>query len=190
MLRRIATLPSGRRGKWLVLGLWILIVVAVFPAASMFEDAQKNESSSFLPGDAESTEVLDALEEFGSADIAEAVIVYSRESGLTARDRAAIAEDRASIVRDPPEATGAPSRPIFSDDGRAAILVAPVDVPEGESDILIDAVDDLRERVADAPEGLQTAVTGPAGSPPTRSRCSRASTRPCCSPRRAWCSCC
>jgi RND superfamily putative drug exporter len=163
MLRRIATLPSGRRGKWLVLGLWILVVVAVSPAAGMFEDAQKNEASSFLPGDVESTEVLEVLEEFGSADIAEAVMVYSREAGLTARDRAAIAADRASIVRDPPEATGAPSRPVFSDDGKAAILIAPVDVPEGESDILIDAVDDLRERVADAPEGLRTAVTGPAG---------------------------
>ena len=113
MLRRIATLPSGRRGKWLVLGVWILIVIAVFPAASMFEDAQKNEASSFLPGDVESTQVLDVLEEFGSADIAEAVIVYSREAGLTAEDRAAIEADRASIAQDPPPQTGAPSQPIF-----------------------------------------------------------------------------
>ena len=163
MLGRLATLPSTKKGKFIVFGVWILVVLAVFPAAGKFEDAQKNEASSFLPGDVESTKVLEVLDEFGSADIAEAVIVYSRESGLTAQDRAAIEEDRASIAADPPQSTGAPSPPIFSDDGKAAIIVAPVDVPEGESAVLTDAVDELRSLLDDSPEGLQTAVTGPAG---------------------------
>lgn len=163
MLRRIATLPSTRWGKWAVLAVWIIVVLAVGQAAGKFEDAQKNESSSFLPGDAESTRVLDALDQFGSADVAEAVVVFSREAGLTARDRAAIGAFRASVATDPPEATGSPSRPIFSEDGKAAIVLAPVDVPDGESAVLTGAVDDLRDRLADAPEGLETAVTGPAG---------------------------
>ena len=163
MLRRIATLPSTRWGKWAVLAVWIIVVLAVGQAAGKFEDAQKNESSSFLPGDAESTRVLDALDQFGSADVAEAVVVFSREAGLTARDRAAIGAFRASLATDPPEATGSPSRPIFSEDGKAAIVLAPVDVPDGESAVLTGAVDDLRDRLADAPEGLETAVTGPAG---------------------------
>lgn len=163
MLRRIATLPSTRRGKWVVLGVWILIVLAVGQAAGKFESAQKNEQSSFLPGGVESTRVLDVLDEFGSADIADAVLVYSRPTGLTAADRAAIRADRAGIAKDPPVATGAPSAPIFSEDGKAAIVVAPIDVPEGQSDLLIDAVDDLRGRLAGAPAGLETAVTGPAG---------------------------
>ena len=107
--------------------------------------------------------MLDVLDEFGSADIAEAVIVFSREAGLTARDTAAIEAFRADVAKDPPKQTGSPSQPILSQDGKAAIVIAPVDVPEGESDILTDAVDDLRGRLADAPAGLQTAVTGPAG---------------------------
>ena len=163
MLRRIATLPSTRWGKWIVLGVWIVVVLAVGQAAGKFESAQKNEQSSFLPGGVESTRVLDVLKEFGSADVADAVIVYSRPAGLTAADRTAIQADRASIAKDPPVATGAPSPPIFSPDGKAAIVVAPVDVPEGQSDLLIDAVDDLRGRLAGAPPGLETAVTGPAG---------------------------
>ena len=151
MLRRIATLPSTRMGKWIVLAVWILIVLAVGQAAGKFEDAQKNESSSFLPGDTESTRVLDVLDEFGSADIAEAVIVFSRDAGLTARDTAAIGAFRADVAKDPPKQTGSPSQPILSQDGKAAIVIAPVDVPEGESDILTDAVDDLRGRGRRAP---------------------------------------
>ena len=121
MLRRIATLPSTRMGKWIVLAVWVLVVAAVFQAAEKFEDAQKNEASSFLPGDTESTRVLDVLDEFGSADIADAVIVFSREAGLTAQDKAAVQAYRADVAKDPPEQTGSPSQPIYSGDGKAGI---------------------------------------------------------------------
>ncbi len=59
------------------------------PASS--RDAEDNESTSFLPGDAESTEVLSRPEELQGGELAPAVIVYRREAGLTAADRA---EDR------------------------------------------------------------------------------------------------
>ncbi len=164
MLSRIATFSSERIGKFVVLGVWIALVVALGPSASQFESAQKNEASSFLPGGAESTKVLDALEGFGSADVADAVIVFARDGGLTAADRRAVAEVRAGLVADPPVATGAPSPPIFSDDGAAAIVTVPVDVADGESDLLLDAVSDMRDRNAEiAPEGLEVAVTGGAG---------------------------
>lgn len=164
MLSRLATFSSERIGKFVVLGVWIALVVALGPAASQFESAQKNEASSFLPGDAESTKVLDALEGFGSADVADAVIVFAREGGLTAADRGAIERVRADLAADPPVATGPPSPPALSEDGAAAIVTAPVDVADGESDLLLDAVGDMRDRnAAAAPAGLEIAVTGAAG---------------------------
>ena len=56
-----------------------------------YTDAQENESTSFLPGDAESTKALTAAEELQGGELAPAVILYRRESGLTAADKA---EDR------------------------------------------------------------------------------------------------
>jgi RND superfamily putative drug exporter len=163
MLDRIATFSSTRVGKFAVLAIWIIAIVALSSSAAKFEDAQKNESSSFLPGDAESTKVLDVLEEFGSQDVAEAVVVFARADGLTAADRQSIGDFRQSLASDPPVATGPPAETVFSDDGRAAIVIAPVEVPEGESDLLLDAAEDIRERIAAQPEGLEAALTGPAG---------------------------
>jgi RND superfamily putative drug exporter len=164
-LRRLGALPAGRVGKWIVLAAWVVIFVVAASPASKFEDAQQNESTSFLPGDAESTKVLEQLEEFqdGNGEQADAVTVYAREGGLTAADRAAIAEDRASLNSDRPQGAAATGPPIFSEDGTAALLVTPLFVEEGDSDALADAVDDIRGRVHDAPEGLQVEVTGGAG---------------------------
>ncbi len=165
MLSRLATFSSERRGKWVVLAVWILILIALGSSAAKFESAQKNESSSFLPGDAESTKVLDALEEFGSADQADAVIVWARDEGtLTPADKRAVEAARGDLAADPPVATGEPSRPIYSEDGKAAIVIAPITVEDGQSDDLIDAVEDIRDRVhEETPEGLEVAVTGGAG---------------------------
>jgi putative drug exporter of the RND superfamily len=164
-LRRLGAVPAGRVGKWIVLAAWVVIFVVAANPASKFEDAQQNESTSFLPGDAESTKVLEQLEGFQdeNGEQADAVIVYAREGGLTAADRAAIAEDRASLNSDRPQGAGATGPPIFSEDGTAALLVTPLFVEEGDSDALADAVDDIRDRVHDAPEGLQVEVTGGAG---------------------------
>ena len=134
MLSRLATSPSTKVGKFIVLAVWIVAVVALSSSASKFEDAQKNEATSFLPGDAESTKVLDVLKEFGSQDVADAVVVFARPDGLTAADKAAVAAFGESLASDPPVATGAPVPPVFSEDGRAAIVIAPVTVPEGEFD--------------------------------------------------------
>jgi putative drug exporter of the RND superfamily len=90
------TLAAGRRTKWLVFGVWFLaIFIASGPAnlPGKFEDAESNEATSYLPGSAESTDALDATESLQDGELAPAVIVYRRESGLTAADRRTIAED-------------------------------------------------------------------------------------------------
>ncbi|HEX6753828.1 MAG TPA: MMPL family transporter [Solirubrobacterales bacterium] len=90
------TFAAGRRSKWVVFAIWFVgIFVAAGPAGlpEKFEDAESNEATSYLPGDAESTHALDATEELQKGELAPAVIVYRRDSGLTAADFGTIEED-------------------------------------------------------------------------------------------------
>jgi RND superfamily putative drug exporter len=89
------TFPAGRRSKWIVFAIWFLAIFIAFSAnlPGKFEDAESNEATSYLPGDAESTHALDATEELQKGELAPAVIVYRRDSGLTAADRRTIEED-------------------------------------------------------------------------------------------------
>jgi putative drug exporter of the RND superfamily len=90
------TFPAGRRTKWIVFAIWfVAIYIATGPAGLLtkFEDAENNEATSYLPGDAESTKALDATESLQKGEIAPAVIIYRRDSGLTAADRRTIEED-------------------------------------------------------------------------------------------------
>ena len=80
------TFAAGRRAKWVIFAAWFVAVfVATGPAELMtkFEEAENNEASSYLPGDAESTHALDATEALQKGEIAPAVIIYRRDSGLT-----------------------------------------------------------------------------------------------------------
>lgn len=90
------TFPAGKRAKWVVFALWFLgVFIAAGPAnlPGKFEDAESNEATSYLPGSAESTKALKATESLQKGEIAPAVIIFRRESGLTAADQRTIAED-------------------------------------------------------------------------------------------------
>ncbi len=92
----IFAFAGSRRAKWVVFAIWIVgIFIAVGPAQlpTKFTEAENNESTSFLPGDAESTAVLEKAERLQGGELAPAAIVYRRESGLTAADRQKIAGD-------------------------------------------------------------------------------------------------
>ena len=85
--RGIAYLVCGRRAKWLVLVLWLVLLFLTAPFAQKLTDAQDNDAASWLPGSAESTQVLHLSEDFRPEQIP-AIVVYAREGGLTAADRA------------------------------------------------------------------------------------------------------
>jgi len=90
------TFAAGRRAKWIVFAIWfVAIFIAAGPAnlPGKFEDAESNEATSYLPGSAESTKALNATESLQKGEIAPAVIIYRRESGLTAADHRTIVED-------------------------------------------------------------------------------------------------
>jgi RND superfamily putative drug exporter len=94
--RSIFAIAAGRRSKWVVFIIWVVgIFIAVGPAQlpTKFSDAEENESTSYLPGDAESTHALTATEDLQGGELASAAIVYYRASGLTPADRAKIQDD-------------------------------------------------------------------------------------------------
>jgi putative drug exporter of the RND superfamily len=160
---RVLAFAAGRRTKWLVVVGWVLIAVVAGSFAGKFEKGQKNEQSSFLPGDAESVRALDQTERFASGDNAPVVVVYQREGGLTAADRAKVVSDAQALDAKRPPATGAFTGPIVSPDRTTALLVSPVK-PNGDADTLVDAVDAVRDRAyTGVPTGLEVKVTGPAG---------------------------
>src|SRR5262245_2044620 len=92
-----ASLITGRRIKYAVLLFWLVLLAVAFPLAGKLMGAEKNEASSWLPGGAESTQVLDKQAAFLSPNTLPAVVIYERPSGLTAADSAKIAEDATSF---------------------------------------------------------------------------------------------
>ncbi|KJY27851.1 hypothetical protein VR45_33900, partial [Streptomyces sp. NRRL S-495] len=76
--RRLAELPCGHRSKWVVLALWLVLLVVAGPLAGKLTDVEDNQASSWLPGNAESTQVLDEQRAFQPVDTAQAVVVYVR----------------------------------------------------------------------------------------------------------------
>ena len=159
--QRLLTLPAGRRAKWAVLFFWLAVMGVVVGAdlPTKFDDAQKNESTSFLPGDAESTKALQASERIQGDEIAPIVIVYQRDGGLTPADLELIEADRAELNSDLPARVSEYSKPTPAPNGDAAFIQANV-LANGEAETITDPVDQARDQVADPPQGLTTAVAG------------------------------
>ncbi|MFN8205494.1 MAG: MMPL family transporter [Solirubrobacteraceae bacterium] len=163
-MTRALTFATGRRTKWAVVAVWLIIAAVAGQFAGKFEEGQKNQQSSFLPGNAESVKALELTKRFPSGENAPVVVVYqAREGRLTDQDLAKVAADQRALDRDRPPRTGSFQGPIVSEDGTTALLVAPVR-PEGDANRLVDAVDDIRARTStDVPAGMTVKVTGAAG---------------------------
>jgi RND superfamily putative drug exporter len=168
---RFLTFPAGRKAKFAILAVCLLALFASGAAnlPGKYTDAENNESTSFLPGDAESTKVLAISEELQGGEQAPIVIVYRREGGLTDDDRTRITSDREELNQAIEENKGDVYRavspfaePRVSEAGDAALLIGNV-TGDGEGDTILDPVEDIRERVSDPGGGLQVKVTGPAG---------------------------
>ena len=165
-MSKFLTLPTGRRAKWIVAALWLLAMVGASAAdlPGKYSDAENNESTSFLPSDAESTRALTITEELQGGEQAAAVVIYRREGGLTEADQQKIAADRAELnqaMEKYPQVDPF-GEPQPSPEGDAALLIATI-TGDGESETILDPVDEMRELVSDPGGGLEVKVTGPAG---------------------------
>jgi RND superfamily putative drug exporter len=168
-MQRLLAFPGTRRGKWIVFFAWIALVFGGMAAGlpAKFSDAKENESTSFLPGDAESTRTLEITERLQKGELAPTVVVYRRAGGLTARDRAEIARDVAELNRITAryDNTTPFGEPEVSRDATTAIVRNQIK-GTGEGSGIIDPVQDYREAVSEegrAPPGLEVKVAGPAG---------------------------
>ena len=164
--RRFAQLPGGRRTKFAVIGVWLLIAVAIGPLSGKFEEVQKNDPIDYLPGSAESVKALEALEEFPSGDEVDAITVFARDGGLTAADRAAVERVRVAVNAKQRKDVGTTRRAVVSKDGSTALLVTPITVEDATNEaaeVMIDTTDDIKAQFGALPGGLQAEVTGPAG---------------------------
>ena len=151
---------TGRRTAWVVL---VSTIVAV---GLLFSLLPSNDSEEFptsgLPTSSQAAQVDALLADFPSADQTSAIVVWSRDSGeLSDADIAAITAQAAALG----EQSIAPqaSTPRFSDDGKAAISVVPLNADEANADIGQTATDIRATASADLPDGLDTYVTGAVG---------------------------
>ncbi len=162
-LARLIVLPAGRRAKFVVLGIWLVVLAAAGPVAGKLESAEKNEPASFLPGKAESVRALDTIKRYERGTQTPAIVVYRHADGLTAAQRAAVGADRAELLARPPRGVVGVSAPVLSRDGTAALLVVPIRAG-GKSSVLEGAVTKIRTLTHRARGGgLQVEVSGPAG---------------------------
>jgi len=74
--RSLIRLPSGRRTKWLILVLWLVVLAVLGPLASKLTGAEKNDSQAWLPAKAESTKVLNLQASFQSPNLFPGFVVY------------------------------------------------------------------------------------------------------------------
>jgi putative drug exporter of the RND superfamily len=160
--RAAANFVCGRRSKWVVLGVWIVLMAVAGPLAGKLSDAQDNQTISWLPSSAESTKAYKELGNFIDRDGIPAVVIYERSGGITAEDMTEAAKDARSLA-DVKDVRGKIIGPIRSEDGEALQVVVPlhIDPKTGWND-LPDIVDSIKRTATDGSNGMAVRVGGPA----------------------------
>jgi len=170
MHRQIAGKLTGRVTKWLVLAFWVIVVVAAGSVASKLSDVQDNQTSSWLPGSAESTKALEKLAPFQDENDIATVMVFTKDSGLTKSDLASIGQkldqvqqlDGAVPAKAPDGTPTQPSQQIqVSKDGEVAQGMVTFNFGKDGWNHLPDVKDEI-EKIATVP-GTTMYVAGPGG---------------------------
>ena len=156
----------------MVLGIWIVAFAAMMPLGSKLSDETRDDTTSFLPSSAESTDVVKTLDEdFASGETTQGLIVYQRGGGLTAADKRVIAEDakRLNALPDselpltrPPAVPFQPGSPqaLVSPDGSLAYTVLTVPTNYDEQ---ADWGKRVRDLTGEGTDGMRVLVTGDLG---------------------------
>ncbi len=158
----ILSVASGRKGKFTVLSIGLIVAMGISSFAGKFEKAQKNDPVSFLPGGTESLKELDATRTLPSGNTAPAVTVIQVDGPLTASQRAYVAGRIKNLNDDRPLKAEKTGPPVISKDRTTALIITPVVVDYGTNEIL-DSTNEIRDRFDQPPAGLDAKVTGPAG---------------------------
>ncbi len=139
----------------LIIG-WLVAGAIGGPFFGRISEVSTTDQASFLPATAEATEVSELIPEFSGSDDIPAIVVLTRDGGLTDADRTW--GEGLGEVLDEVAGVEEASPAIESDDGEALQAFVPI---SGETDETVEA---LRTALDDAaPAGLEVWITGPAG---------------------------
>ncbi len=157
--------------RWPVVIGWLLAIVLLHGLAGSLTNVTNDSASAYLPSSAQSTQVAllqEAGHGAGQIETDAAIVVFARDSGLTAADRAVIAAARTAVSGLAGQVAGlgvpGPAQP--SADGKAAQFTVNITAPASKDSADRDAVAAIRSAVAGpvsrAGDGLVVAVTGAA----------------------------
>ncbi|MEU4153989.1 MMPL family transporter [Streptomyces sp. NPDC026659] len=162
MLRTMASWPAGRVGKWVVVGLWAVLLVPALMLAGRLGDVEQNDNSAWLPGNAESTKVVERAGKFLPADTLPAIVVYDRPGGVTPADLAEARADARAFQR-LDRVAGPPQGPVEARDGEAIQTVVQVRKDRTGWNGLAEVAGELRRVGEEHANGLGVHITGPVG---------------------------
>src|SRR6266540_67902 len=156
----IAGILCGRWTKWVMLGVWLLLAMALGPLAGNLAGVQKNDLAQWLPDDAESTQVFALERSFQPTDVFPAVVVYERASGTTPADLAKVEADARKLAGVDGIA-GPVVGPVPAQDGQALQLIIPIAMGSDDQAKVVDRADAIRGIAEAGSNGLAVHLTGP-----------------------------
>jgi RND superfamily putative drug exporter len=168
----LASFVTGRRSKWVVPAIWIVAVIALTPLGSKLPDETRDDTTSFLPASAESTDVVNLLDdEFPDGETTQGIVIYQRDGGLDEADQEKIAADADALEALPEDElplTAPPVAPFTADappelvspEGDLAymVLTVPTDFEKAA-----DWGKAVRETTGDEADGMQILLSGDLG---------------------------
>ena len=164
MLGEIARFASGRRTKWVLVGIWVVLAVLATVPGSL-TDVTEDRIANWLPDDAAATVADKVIEErFPGGQTTSSVAVYHRDGGLTDADQQAIAAEAQRMAEVehvlPPAVPFSPDAPdgLVSADGATAVTVIPINATSLQD---IGVVTEEVRDIAGGGGGLTAQVTGP-----------------------------
>jgi putative drug exporter of the RND superfamily len=160
----LTKLPGHRFGKWVVLVLWLAMLAVLGPFAGQLNSVLNNEQASWLPGDAESVEVIALAEPFRARAEVPTIVVYEKPGGFDEADLATIAghaERFAGLALVESDVVG----PVLSREPtpEAARVIVPVKAGDDIMEKLPGVVDELRDIAGDGAGGMDVHISGPGG---------------------------
>jgi RND superfamily putative drug exporter len=162
-MARVARFVSGRRTKWVTLGLWIVVVLIALPLGAKVSEITDDRQEAFLPKDAESTQVIKLQKsEFRGGQTVNALVIYERSGGLQPTDRAKMAADQRAAAQKLP-VVAPPSRPLVSPDRSLAYWTLQVPSTRDQKK-LVDQGKELRKITGQGSGGLKIYVSGDLGA--------------------------
>ncbi len=167
-MSRLAAIVTGRRTKWVVIAAWVVAVAVFGPLGAKLADVTTDDTESFLPAEAESTQVQRLLKDrFAGGETSNGLVVYRRAGGLTDADQTRIASDAERIAKAVPVVAppvvpfqpGAPPQLVSpARDAAYTVIAVPLDFKK-----IADWGKAARKAAGDGGGGLEVYVTGDIG---------------------------